>query len=41
MEHNVFAGAALDRAGLLRKDDAWLAAQRRHADARAVPVWRG
>lgn len=40
MEPNFFAGAGLDRAGLHRKNDAWLAAQRSHAGARAVPVWR-
>lgn len=40
MDANVFAGSPLDRAGLFRKDAAWLAAQLQRADARAVPVWR-
>lgn len=40
MEPNFFAGGEFDRAGLQRKDDAWLAAQRSRVDARAVPVWR-
>lgn len=40
MDPNFFSGAALDRAGLFRKDATWLAAQREHAHARAVPIWR-
>jgi NAD+ diphosphatase len=40
VEHNFFAGALLDRAGLLRKDDDWLAAQLKHSQARVVPIWR-
>jgi NAD+ diphosphatase len=40
MDPNFFSGAALDRAGLFRKDAAWLAAQRQHPQARAVPIWR-
>jgi NAD+ diphosphatase len=40
VEHNIFAGAQLDRAGLFRKDADWLATQLSHRDARAVPVWR-
>jgi NAD+ diphosphatase len=40
MEPNFFAGGVFDRAGLLRKDTEWTARMLRHADARAVPVWR-
>jgi NAD+ diphosphatase len=40
MDPNFFSGATLDRAGLFRKDAAWLAAQRQHPHARAVPIWR-
>jgi NAD+ diphosphatase len=40
VDPNFFAGGEFDRAGLHRKDDAWLAAQRAHAEARVVPVWR-
>jgi NAD+ diphosphatase len=35
-EPNAFTGAALDRAGRLRRDPEWLAAQRAHPAARAV-----
>jgi len=40
MDPNFFSGATLDRAGLFRKDPTWLAAQRQHPQARAVPIWR-
>src|SRR5437899_1145861 len=40
IEPNFFAGGVFDRAGLLRKDAEWIARMLRHADARAVPVWR-
>lgn len=40
MEHNFFAGALLDRAGLFRKNADWLAMQMKHAEACVVPVWR-
>jgi NAD+ diphosphatase len=40
IEPNFFAGGVFDRAGILRKDAEWIAAMVRHADARAVPVWR-
>ncbi|MDJ0938599.1 MAG: NAD(+) diphosphatase [Woeseiaceae bacterium] len=38
-DHNVFAGAFVDRFGERRKDPDWLAAASRHADSRFVPVW--
>jgi len=37
---NVYAAALFDRATHRRRDEAWLAAARAHAAARAVPVWR-
>jgi NAD+ diphosphatase len=40
VEPNFFAGSLLDRAAVYRKDSDWLAGQLRHADARAVLVWR-
>src|SRR3954452_11392173 len=40
MEGNTFTGAALDRAGERRRDDDWVAAQRRHPRARAVVAGR-
>ncbi|WP_406852363.1 NAD(+) diphosphatase [Brevundimonas sp. BH3] len=38
---NAFSGNPLDRAGDLRNDSAWLAAQRDHPDAMAMVVWEG
>ena len=38
---NVFAGGELDRAAHLRKDEAWLAAQRGAARSSYVVIWRG
>jgi NAD+ diphosphatase len=40
MEANTFTGATLDRAGEHRRDDDWVAAQRRHPRARAVIAGR-
>jgi NAD+ diphosphatase len=40
VEPNFFAGGPLDRAGLFRKNAEWLIAQRKHAAARVVPIWR-
>lgn len=37
--HNVFAGAFVDRIGERRKDPAWLAAAVRNDDSCFVPVW--
>ncbi len=37
--HNVFAGAFVDRSGERRKDSDWLAEASASADARFVPVW--
>jgi NAD+ diphosphatase len=37
--HNVFAGAFVDRSGELRKDPDWLAQAVLSADSRFVPVW--
>lgn len=37
--HNVFAGAFVDRSGERRKDSDWLAEASASADARYVPVW--
>lgn len=37
---NVFAGGRLDRAGLLRKDDAWIARQLADPQSLVVLVWR-
>ena len=37
--HNVFAGAFVDRSGERRKDPDWLAAAIRSDNARFVPVW--
>ena len=37
--HNVFAGAFVDRFGERRKDSAWLADAIRHEDSCFVPVW--
>jgi NAD+ diphosphatase len=37
--HNVFAGAFVDRSGHRREDPEWLAATVVSADARFVPVW--
>lgn len=38
-DHNVFAGAFVDRSGHRRKDTRWLARAARSADSRFVPVW--
>lgn len=38
--HNVFAGAFVDRSGHRREDPDWLAATIVSADSRFVPVWR-
>ncbi|HEY4264254.1 MAG TPA: NAD(+) diphosphatase [Micropepsaceae bacterium] len=35
-----FAGNSLDRASEKRSDAAWLAAKRRHANARVLPLWK-
>ena len=37
--HNVFAGAFVDRSGERRKDTAWLAEAAVSEGARFVPVW--
>lgn len=37
--HNVFAGAFVDRSGELRKDPDWLAAAVQREQSRFVPVW--
>ena len=37
--HNVFAGAFVDRSGERRKDTAWLAEAAISEGARFVPVW--
>ena len=37
--HNVFAGAFVDRSGEMRKDAEWLDGALHHADTRFVPVW--
>ncbi|MDH3612487.1 MAG: NAD(+) diphosphatase [Gammaproteobacteria bacterium] len=37
--HNVFAGAFVDRSGERRKDPDWLASAVRSEDSRFVPVW--
>jgi NAD+ diphosphatase len=37
--HNVFAGAFVDRSGEKRKDGEWLDEAQRHPDSRFVPVW--
>jgi len=37
--HNVFAGAFVDRSGEMRKDAAWLNDALTNVDARFVPVW--
>jgi NAD+ diphosphatase len=36
----VYTGAGLDRAGQLRRDDAWIAARLMDPTTRLVPVWR-
>ena len=38
-DHNVFAGAFVDRSGERRKDDDWLNEALRNADTRFVPIW--
>ncbi|MDH3339090.1 MAG: hypothetical protein OEM76_14885, partial [Gammaproteobacteria bacterium] len=38
-DHNVFAGAFVDRSGERRKDPEWLASAARSAASRFVPVW--
>lgn len=38
-DHNIFAGAFVDRSGDRRKDSAWLASAVISEDARFVPVW--
>lgn len=38
-DHNVFAGAFVDRNGELRKDPDWLAEAAASGDSRFVPVW--
>ncbi len=38
-EGNVFAGGTLDRAGHLRRDEAWLKAQEDRKNARFLPLW--
>lgn len=38
---NAFSGNPLDRAGDLRNDSAWLAAQRDHPDAMSMVMWEG
>lgn len=38
---NTFAGNPLDRASDRRSDPDWIAAQRAHADAMAVALWKG
>ena len=40
-EHNVFAGAFVDRSGHLRGDAAWIRDTLTAAQTRFVPVWRG
>lgn len=35
-----YAGGHLDRAGLLRKDEAWIEEKLAHPQARIIPVWR-
>jgi NAD+ diphosphatase len=40
MRPNVFAGDALDRAGVDRKDAAWIAARLADGAARVLPLWR-
>jgi len=37
--HNVFAGAFVDRSGEMRKDADWLNEALLHEDARFIPVW--
>lgn len=37
--HNVFAGAFVDRSGEMRKDAEWLEEAQVHPDSRFVPVW--
>jgi NAD+ diphosphatase len=37
---NFFAACALDRAGLLRKDESWIAARRAAAESYVLPVWQ-
>src|SRR5215469_1179752 len=37
---NYYAFAEIDRAGHLRRDEAWLAARVLDANSRFVPVWR-
>ena len=37
--HNVFAGAFVDRSGEMRKDADWLDEALTHSDTRFVPVW--
>jgi len=39
MRPNVFAGAGFDRAGALRRDQAWIEERLRHPDTRFAPVW--
>ena len=41
VSQNAFSGNPLDRAGDLRNDQAWMAAQREHADAMAMVMWEG
>jgi NAD+ diphosphatase len=38
-DHNVFAGAFVDRSGERRKDPAWIAAAVASDDSRFVPIW--
>ncbi len=38
-EHNIFAGAFVDRSGHRREDPEWLAAATQGVDARFVPIW--
>ena len=38
-DHNVFAGAFVDRSGERRKDSEWLASAAAASDSRFVPVW--
>jgi NAD+ diphosphatase len=38
-DHNVFAGAFVDRSGELRKDPEWLARAAKSGECRFVPVW--
>lgn len=37
---NVFAGGGFDRAGLLRRDEAWVARRKADPATRMIPVWR-